>query len=363
MLSPRLKRYLTQIIPFGVIWLLFGVIFLLIEIAATKDYGYRPKGVIEVNGQVFVFAMLAVTLVGFLIGTIEVLFLNRFFAKSSFLKTIIGKLFVYSFFLFLIIVLMYPMAASMELQTSMFDPVVWNKFYDYLTSITFISTGFQMFISLTASLFYAELSENIGYGVLANFIRGKYHTPKEEHRIFMFLDMKSSTTIAEQLGHVMYFELLKEYYFTLSDAVIAHSGEIYQYVGDEMVVSWTYKNGIHHNNCVACFFSMKKDLEAKHAEFQKKFGIQPEFKAGLHLGIVTTGEIGTIKKEIIFTGDVLNATARIQSLCNSLAVDILISKELKDSLQLETKFQVMSFGNKELRGKLEAKELYTIQEK
>jgi adenylate cyclase len=361
MLTPKIKRYLTQILPFGVIWLLFGIIFLLIEIAATKDYAYRPKGVIEVNLQVFVFAMFAVTLVGLLIGTIEVLFLNKLFAKSSFLKTILGKLSIYSLFLFVIIVIMYPIAASMELQTGFFHPAVWNKFYEYLKSITFISTGFQMFISLAASLFYAEISENIGHGVLVNFIRGKYHRPKEENRIFMFLDMKSSTTIAEQLGHVTYFELLKEYYYTLSDAVIAHSGEIYQYVGDEMVVSWKYKNGIQNNNCIACFFKMKADLQKKQDEFNKRFGIVPEFKAGLHFGTVTTGEIGAIKKEIIFTGDVLNATARIQALCNTLSTDILISKDLKEVLSLESKFNVQSKGIQELRGKQTLKELFTVE--
>jgi adenylate cyclase len=360
MLSPKLKRYLTQILPFGVIWFLFAIIFLWIEYAATKDYNYVPKGVIDVNLKIFAFAMIAVTFVGLLIGTIEVVFLQRLFAKSSFLKTIIGKLVIYSVFLFLIILIMFPIAVSMELNTNILDTAVWEKLKDYLQSIGFASTGFQMFVSLTASLFYAELSENIGHGVLANFIRGKYHTPKEENRIFMFLDMKSSTTIAEQLGHVQYFELLKEYYYVLSNAVIIHSGEIYQYVGDEMVVSWKYKNGIRDHNCIECFFRMKKDFQQQQATFVEKFGVMPQFKAGLHLGTVTTGEIGSIKKEIIFTGDVLNATARIQSLCNDVGVDMLISKDLKDILQLEDKFQITSHGMKELRGKQASKEVFSV---
>lgn len=362
MLSPKFKRYLTQILPFGVIWLFLGIIFLGIEYAATKDYNYAPKGVIEVNLEIFIFAMIAVTFIGLLIGTIEVIFLRRIFAKSSFLKTILGKLAIYSVFLFLVAITMFPIAVCIELETSITDAIVWQKLSDYLQSIGFLSTGFQMFISLATSLFYTEISDNIGQGVLVNFIRGKYHSPKEEDRIFMFLDMKSSTAIAEQLGHRKYFELLKEYYDTLSKAVITHAGEIYQYVGDEMVISWKYKNGIQNNNCVECFFSMKEDLQIQHTEFQEKFGIKPEFKAGLHLGTVTTGEIGSIKKEIIFTGDVLNATARIQSLCNTLEVDILISKDILSVLHLTSKFQITSLGTQELRGKLTAKELFTIQQ-
>ena len=176
----------------------------------------------------------------------------------------------------------------------------------------------------------------------------------------MFSDMKSSTTIAEKLGHIKYFELLREYYFDLSEAIITFSGEIYQYVGDEIVVSWKYKDGIENNNCIKCFFAMKEDLVKRADWYNKNFGVLPTFKAGFHFGEVTTGEIGALKKEIIFTGDVLNSTARIQGLCNHYKVDLLISDDLIKSLDLDSEFQIKSLGKTELRGKMENIELYTI---
>ena len=75
----------------------------------------------------------------------------------------------------------------------------------------------------------------------------------------MFLDMKSSTTIAGNLGHVKYFEMLREYYSVLSDPIVKYSGEIYQYVGDEIVVSWKLKRGLENNNCIQCFFALKEN--------------------------------------------------------------------------------------------------------
>jgi len=60
---------------------------------------------------------------------------------------------------------------------------------------------------------------------LNNFFLGKYHHPVAEERIFMFVDMNSSTTIAENLGHVKYFEMLKEYFVDLSGAVIESPGD------------------------------------------------------------------------------------------------------------------------------------------
>ena len=65
---------------------------------------------------------------------------------------------------------------------------------------------------------------------LTYFLIGKYHKPIQEDRIFMFLDMKSSTTIAEKIGHVKYFEMLREYYSDLSNPIVQYHGEVYQYV-------------------------------------------------------------------------------------------------------------------------------------
>lgn len=360
MLSPKTKRNISQILPFGLIWMVSGLVFFVVEQAARGDSASSPSTGIEIDLNIFLFGTLANTGVGLLVGAIEVLYLNPAFANKSFTKKILYKILFYIAMMFVITFLTYPIAASMELNTSIFDPRVWDKYFRYLTSITHLSTDLQLAVTLGASLFYAEISENIGHGILINFFTGKYHTPVEENRIFMFLDMKSSTSIAEKLGHIRYFELLKAYYVDLSNAIINHQGEIYQYVGDEIVVSWSYKAGTVQNHCIKCFFAMKEDLRKQAAWYEQRFGVLPAFKAGFHLGEVTTGEIGALKKEIIFTGDVLNTTARIQGLCNQYNVDLLISEELLNNLDLDAEFRVKSMGKNELRGKQENIALYTI---
>jgi adenylate cyclase len=216
---------------------------------------------------------------------------------------------------------------------------------------------------LVVSIFYAQISENIGHRILLNFVTGKYHSPTEEIRIFMFSDMKSSTKIAEKLGHIRYFELLKEYYIDLSDAIIKYSGEIYQYIGDEIVVSWRLKAGLKNNNCIKCFFAMKDDLRKRAEWYSENFDHFPDFKAGFHFGKVTTGEIGALKKEIIFTGDVLNTTARIQEKCNSYNADNLISSELIDLLNVKGFYELKELGEIELRGREANINLYTVVQK
>ena len=48
-----------------------------------------------------------------------------------------------------------------------------------------------------------------------------------------------------------------------------------------------------------------------------KYGETPIFNAGMDAGVVTVTEIGDIKRDLAFHGDVLNTAARIQGLCNS----------------------------------------------
>ena len=176
----------------------------------------------------------------------------------------------------------------------------------------------------------------------------------------MFLDMKSSTTIAEQLGHVRYFEMLKEYYVDLSDPIIEFGGEIYQYVGDEVIVTWKAKDGFAHN-ALHCFFAMQEALKNQSEKYQSAYGLVPTFKAGIHYGNVTTGEIGVIKREITFSGDVLNTTARIQGLCNTYEVDLLISGKLAKALVSDNDFKAIALGEAELRGRNEKMDLFTVE--
>jgi adenylate cyclase len=128
--------------------------------------------------------------------------------------------------------------------------------------------------------------------------------------------------------------MLKEYFVDLSSAVMDYEGEIYQYAGDEVIISWKLKDGLKRNNIVNCFFVMKRTLEMQSDKYNSKFGLLPGSKAGLHYGKVTAWEIGSLKKEIIFTGDVLNTTARIQNLCNQFGDDFLVSEDLIRLLNL-----------------------------
>lgn len=362
MLSPRTKRDIYRIVPFGIIWVIFSIVYTLLEKGILGKLEYYPStgNPYTFNKSIFITPISAL-IAGLLTGTIEILYFNKLFIQKSFTQKIIFKSAIYMAIIVLFLLIVTVIANAVGLRTSILNSTVWQYAWAFFSGYAFVSVALYMAAVIVVSQFYTEVSENIGLGVLNNFFTGKYHSPTEEARIFMFLDMKSSTSIAESLGHVRYFEMLREYYSDLSDCIVKYSGEIYQYVGDEIVVSWRLKRGLHNNNCIQCFFAMKSAIKKQASKYHEKFGLLPEFKAGFHFGKVTTGEIGIIKKEIIFTGDVLNTTARIQGLCNSYKVDILVSDDLMRELDFDSSFQIKTLGENELRGRDERIGLVTIQ--
>jgi adenylate cyclase len=359
MLSPKTKKNIYRIIPFSVIWLVFSIVYTMLEKGILGDLSYYPStgNPYHYARNIFVTPVSAL-IAGTLIGTLEILYFNKWFVEKSFSRKILYKSLIY--LAIILVFLVTTVIASSGAQYFIFGKQGWENVWVFFTSYSFLSVMLYISAIILVTQFYTEVSENMGLGVLNNFITGKYHRPTQEERIYMFLDMKSSTTIAESLGHIKYFKMLSDYYSDLTDPVIKYSGEIYQYVGDEMVVSWKLNNGFQNNNCIKCFFAMKEAIKKQASKYNEKFGLVPSFKAGFHLGKVTTGEIGVIKKDIIFTGDVLNTTARIQSLCNDYQVDILISGELIKKLDLGSRFRSKALGVTELRGKDEKLELYTI---
>jgi len=196
-----------------------------------------------------------------------------------------------------------------------------------------------------------QVNSKFGQRAFLDIIKGKYNTPKSEKRIFMFLDINSSTTIAEQLGDEAYHNLLKDFFADITIPILDNSGDIYQYVGDEVVIAWNYDNGKENTHCLKCFFDIKLHIQQKKEKYLQRYGLVPSFKAGIHCGRVIAGEVGIIKRDITYSGDVLNTTSRILSKCGELNVEVIASSDLLDELYAITDYITRPLGVIKLRGK------------
>jgi len=222
---------------------------------------------------------------------------------------------------------------------------------DYWSTPESIATVVFWAFAVMFGLFVVQVGEKFGQGVLIAFLMGKYHRPKPEERIFMFLDLTSSTVFAERLGHQKYSQLLQDCFFDLSEAVVRHSAVVYQYVGDEAVLTWRTQAGLANANCIRVFAAFDEAIRARSDHYQTRYGMLPEFKAGVHVGPVTVAEVGGVKKELAFHGDVLNTASRIEGKCNELGCRLLVSERLAKLVADHGDYDFESVGEVELKGK------------
>ncbi len=206
---------------------------------------------------------------------------------------------------------------------------------------------------------YLEINDKYSPGVFFEILRGKYDEPKIENRIVMFIDLKDSTPIAEKLGHSKYFKFIREFIREVSIAIIERQGQIYQYVGDEIVTSWKYSPK-NMQKALDSLILARKYLNKQNDRFKRRYDQLPEFRVGLHVGEVTIGEIGVIKKDLAMSGDTMNTTARIRSKCNELNEKFIISEDFRVKSALKD-FQIKYLGEIDLKGKSESLKLYALQ--
>lgn len=306
------------------------------------------------------YSFIAASLGGFIFGGMEVFYLRNLLRKKPFGIVLLTKSIIYMGMLLIVYFVSISLYFKNEYQASVLNRDVLMQSYGFMTQSYVLLELLFWGVIMIGTFVYLEISDRFGPGGFSGFLWGRYHHPKKETRIFMFLDIKDSTYIAEVLGHKSYFNFLNDFFSDITDSVIFTRGEIYQYVGDEVVVSWTLKNGLKNAHCLQCFFDIKNTMNKKKEQYLQRYGVVPEFKAGFHHGEIMAGEIGVVKRDVVFSGDVLNTGARIQEQCNNHGVDNLISKGLLKFLELPQGVECRKVDDSLLRGKRSQISLYTV---
>jgi adenylate cyclase len=280
---------------------------------------------------------------------------DKRFRQWPFTRLLVFKALMYT-------IVIYMVTLPIVIVTGLSQGQQLSKLVTYLKSPTSLILPIYTLVVYTLIVLFLQINHLLGEGVLWKFIGGKYHQPREEERIFMFLDMKSSTTIAEQLGHVRFYALLNELFNEISQPVLQTKAEIYQYIGDEVVLTWQVEHGLENSNCLKTFFMFRESIMRNSESYLRNFGVKPEFKAGLHFGKVISAQIGDLKREIVYNGDVLNTTSRIQNECNKYRRDFLVSGSLMNRLKPMNGFQWERIDAVTLRGKETEVELFSVMD-
>ncbi len=351
-INRKVNGFLVKLIWSLFIWIFAAFLFGYIRVWGIETLPSFER-VLDFNPMLFSFQMLVLGLaVGIPFGIMDFMLDTNWIKRRSYWKIITIKVIIQVFIaMFSMAVLVLSNNAVDELRLSIMSFV-----FSETSILWIIFTGIVSFF-----IYFLEVVKSkIGDRVMFNLIMGKYHNPRVENRIFMFLDMKDSTTHAENLGHIKFSSLIQDSLNDLTSAIIEHKVEVYQYVGDEAVLTWNLQNGFENANCLQVYYSFQKTLESKKQYYENEYGFVPFFKAGVHLGDVTVSEVGIIKREIAYHSDVLNTAARIQGKCNEFKAELLVSEELKDNLSIQKFFNFQRIGGISLKGKQQIVNIYKV---
>lgn len=356
------KENVKQLFLISLIWVVAGLFTALYEYFFLANYPgvldtapmqefALQKNIIAAMGGLFVGSLLY--------GAMELFYFQRKQKREKFWKAVIKKISLYSILLICLLFGISLAYNSFLSGRSFTDPEAWNLTFNFIYSRAFWHPVIPILILATLSSIMIQFAERFGPKEMWKMLSGKYFNPKEEQRIFMFLDLNSSTTIAERLGNEKFYQYLNDFYHDIAPVITLHKGEVVEYVGDEVIITWTFPEGIVDTRCISCYAGFEHTIDKKKNHYLQNYGAIPEFKAAIHCGAVMIGEMGKIKKTIKFSGDVLNTTARVEKICGNIGAKVVITDNLMHALR-KTDYKMEKLSDVNLKGKEKAIDVYKV---
>ncbi|MBU0483266.1 MAG: adenylate/guanylate cyclase domain-containing protein [Proteobacteria bacterium] len=160
-------------------------------------------------------------------------------------------------------------------------------------------------------------------------------TGEEKELSIMFSDIRSFTSLSEQLTPTEVINLLQEYFTPMTRVITENYGTLDKFIGDAIMAFWNAPIDVaEHKKCaVKSGILMLKELGKLNKIFLEKYGFEINIGIGMHAGMVRVGNMGT--KELFdytIIGDNVNITSRLEGLCKFYGTRIVISETLKDHI-------------------------------
>ncbi len=353
------RSELQKILWISGIWTLFSI--------AQSLYDYLVLMTLNIIPDVELFLLdmlinaLATAVAGLLGGAILVGYVQRWIRTIPYGAALLLTVMAFTLVIFFITVISFFIRAIFSGGENVLQSDLLSFMMTHVQSLHFLKDYILWLFIMMCTIAAFLINDKYGPGTLRSFLMGRYFRPTREERIFMFLDLRSSTYIAQVLGEQQYFNFIKDVIQDATPVILKYKGRIYQYVGDEITVSWRMHQGPDKLNCIRCPMEVRKVFNHRSSYYTARYGVVPDFKAGLHYGTVMVGEIGVVKRDIAFSGEVVGTAARIQAKCNQYDVNLLISEDLRNILSWEgSGLETEYLGDLMMKGKAADLPLYTL---
>ncbi|HSF88478.1 MAG TPA: adenylate/guanylate cyclase domain-containing protein, partial [Saprospiraceae bacterium] len=297
----RTRSELQKILWITGIWVFFSIgqsiydyMVLLAADVAPEGYAFWTNMLINA---------LATSLAGLIGGAILVSYLQRWVRNNPYGQAILFILLAFTLIICFVTILAFVTRATITGEEHIERQDLLYHIGVHVRSLRFLKDYLLWLFIVLCTIAGLMVNDKYGPGNLRSFFMGRYFRPQREEHIFMFLDLRSSTYIAQVLGEQQYFNFIKDVIRDATPVILRHKGRIYQYVGDEITVSWWMNQGLNKLNCIRCPMEIRKIFNHRSSYYTAQYGVVPDFKAGLHCGPVMVGEIGVVKRDIAFSGE------------------------------------------------------------
>ena len=167
----------------------------------------------------------------------------------------------------------------------------------------------------------------------ADFVRRRVRANlgMERYIVSMFVDMRGSTTFAEERLPFDAIFLVNRFLEAASKAVVEAGGQPNQFLGDGLLALF----GLAVDPATACRQAIKAaamvSANVEHLNYQFATDLREpiQFGIGIHGGDVIIGDIG-YRERTVFTalGDAVNVAARLQDMTKTLNCKVIVSEDV-----------------------------------
>jgi adenylate cyclase len=186
---------------------------------------------------------------------------------------------------------------------------------------------------------------------------------KGDNRVLavLFSDIRSFTTISENMEPELVVESLNNYFEKMVDVIMNNSGIVDKYIGDAIMAF--FGAPVKSENDALLSVSAGLDMIEALKEFnrwQAEHGL-PAFKIGIGInyGVVTVGNIGSERKmDYTVIGDMVNLASRLEGLTKLYHVPIIVSESVMK--RVENTLHCRLLDRVVVKGKSRAVKIYTV---
>jgi len=189
---------------------------------------------------------------------------------------------------------------------------------------------------------------------------------KSVNATVMFSDIRSFTTISEELGAQGTVALLNEYFTLMVDCIQKHGGMLDKFIGDAIMAIFglPLQHEDDEDRAVRAAVGMIQELSHWNAEREAQGKKAVEIGLGLNTDSIVSGNIGSPKRmDYTVIGDGVNLASRLESACKQYGARILISentyRKLRGTYRVREVDLVVVKGKTEPVGVFEVLDYYT----